>query len=84
MSDSVNEYGLGSESTQGGGPLPHGDPGHGIEHGLGPSEGPYVGESAEDEEGVKFGLGSDNTQATPPVPEEPDPNPLEHGLGDRD
>lgn len=82
MSDSVNEFGLGSENTQGDGPSPHGDPGHGLEHGLGPSEGPYVGEAAEDEEGTRFGLGSDNTQETPPVDEPPSPDPLEHGLGE--
>lgn len=83
MSDSVNEYGLGSENTQEEQPLPHGDPGHGIEHGLGPSDGPYVGEAAADEEGVKFGLGSDNTQDTSPVAEPAEPDPLRHGLGDQ-
>ncbi len=82
MSDSVNEYGLGSENTQEEQPLPHGEPGHGIEHGLGSSDGPYLDDPAA-EEGAKFGLGSDNTQDTPPVEEPPEPDPLRHGLGDQ-
>ncbi len=93
MSDDVNEYGLGAPNTQtdqadavidaykGETEEP------GIEHGLGPSDGPFLGESAPEEEGTRFGLGSDNTQEgdvvrAPDTEDEPDP--LEHGLESTD
>lgn len=87
MSDGVSEYGLGSPDTQ-----PDEVPGEAVEaekaasreealaHGLGPSEGPFLGESASEDEGTRFGLGADNTQdgAAEPVADPGDG--LEHGL----
>lgn len=84
MSDSVNEYGLGAENTQETPPVTGKDEGPGLAHALGPSDGPFLGESAAEEEGTKFGLGADNTQASAPQPEPVFPDPLEHGLGTPD
>lgn len=64
MSDSVNDYGLGAPNTQD----PTNDtgldvgPDRDLEHGLTPTEGPFVGESATEEEGTEYGLGDENTQ----------------------
>ncbi|MCA0295647.1 MAG: hypothetical protein LCH96_10135 [Actinobacteria bacterium] len=88
MSDGVSEYGLGSPDTQVGD-----DVGSAVEaekaesreqalaHGLGPSEGPFEGESASEDEGTRFGLGSENTQDADVAEPAADPGDgLEHGL----
>ncbi len=94
MSDDVNEYGLGAPNTQ----TDQADEvidayrgetvEPGLEHGLGPSDGPFLGESAPEEEGTRFGLGSDNTQEGEVVGErrlDPDGrDSLEHGLESED
>ncbi len=67
MSDRANQNDPGSDSTQADRPLPPRGPGHGVEHGPGPTEGPYLGEAAEDEEVVKFRHGPDATQDAPPA-----------------
>lgn len=98
MSDDVNDYGLGAPNTQPGESVDRGydeDEGMGLEHGLGPSEGPFVGESAPEEEGLRHGLGDENTQdadvvddpgAESPIQHQPtaQPDPLEHGLESTD
>jgi hypothetical protein len=101
MSDDVNEYGLGAPNTQtdeAGDHVHEADQGSGLGHGLGPSEGPFLGEAAAEEEGVRFGLGSDNTQdgdvvhdpaADSDIQYQPGaqpvrPDPLEHGLESED
>ncbi len=67
MSDRVNENGPGSGSTQADRPLPPRGPGRGVEHGPGPTEGPYLGEAAEDEEVVMSRHGPDATQDVSPA-----------------
>ncbi len=67
MSDSVIKNDPGSGRTQEDRPLPPRGPGHGVEHGPGPTEGPYVGEGAEDEEVVTSRHGQDATRDTPPA-----------------
>jgi hypothetical protein len=64
MSDSVNDYGLGAPNTQD----PTADtgldtgPDRDVDYGLGPTDGPFEGESASEEEGTRYGLGDENTQ----------------------
>ncbi len=83
MSDSVNEYGLGAPESQDQPmpPVPETPGPDPLVHGLGPSDGPFEGEAAPEEEGTRFGLGDDDTQPEPPGPETTGPDPLEHGLG---
>jgi len=88
MSDGVNEYGLGSPDTEPG-DAPNTafeaeeaqSHAQGLAHGLGPSEGPFLGESASEDEGTRFGLGSDNTEGDLAEPEADPGDRLEHGLG---
>ncbi len=75
MSDSVDDYGLGTPDSQPGVPLPHHREGDPLATGL---ESPD-GYNPEPEDGTEFGLGSENTQPGPPLPE--DEQPEKHGLG---
>ena len=73
MSDSVNDYGLGAPNTQTGESDERvydtdetvaydTDDTRGVEYGSRVTDGPYVGESALEEEGARYGLGDENTQ----------------------
>lgn len=75
MSDSVNDYGLGTPDSQPGAPAPHTPHTDPLATGLGSPD----GFDPEPEDGTEFGLGADNTQSNPPTPEESQPD--KHGLG---
>lgn len=76
MTDSVNDYGLGSPESQPGETPTHDSQGNPLSTGLGaPDE--FV-EPQPDEDPTQRGLGAANTQPGEPVPEEP--QPPQHGL----
>jgi hypothetical protein len=75
MSDSVNDYGLGTPGSQPGVPKPRPPQSDPLATGLGSPD----GHDPAPEDGTEFGLGADNTQPGSPQPEPEQPD--RHGLG---
>jgi hypothetical protein len=55
-------------------------PARAVEPRVGPTEGPYLGESAPEEEGARFGAGSGRLPNTPLRTTPATARPLEHGV----
>jgi len=91
MSDSVNEYGLGSPDTQQGVPVPHDSRPDPLAHGLGPQN---VGNDPHGDEDfpeggrhgrLEHGLAGAGSLVDLPAPASgPQLDPLRHGLGSAD